>query len=68
VVLLTIGLYIPFLRDFFEVGIPTPGQWLLIAVVVVVGIAALLAVRRIPWLRRIEEYAPREPRAGTPGS
>lgn len=67
-VLLTIGLYIPFLRDFFEVGIPTPGQWLLIAVVVVVGIAALLAVRRIPWLRRIEEYAPREPRASGPGS
>jgi len=23
-----------------------------------VGIIALLGVRRIPWLRRIEEYAP----------
>jgi cation-transporting P-type ATPase E len=58
VVLLTIGLYVPFLRDFFEVGIPTPPQWILIGVVVLVGIATLLAVRRIPWLRRIEDYAP----------
>jgi len=66
-VLLTIGLYIPFLRDFFEVGIPTPDQWLLIAVVVVVGIIALLGVRRIPWLRRIEEYAPR-PGGAPPGA
>jgi magnesium-transporting ATPase (P-type) len=59
VVLLTVGLRIPFLRDFFEVGVPTSAQWGLIAVVVAAGIVMLLAVRRIPWLRRIEDPAPR---------
>jgi magnesium-transporting ATPase (P-type) len=54
VVLLTVGLQIPILRDFFEVGIPTPEQWVLIGAVVLVGVVALLAVRRIPWLRRLE--------------
>ncbi len=57
-VLLTVGLYIPLLRDFFEVGIPSSAQWMLIAAVVVVGIGALIGVRRIPWLRRIEADLP----------
>jgi F0F1-type ATP synthase assembly protein I len=60
VVLLTIGLQIGFLRDFFQVQVPTAAQWGLIAVVVLAGIAALLAVRRVPWLRRLEDPAPRE--------
>lgn len=57
VLLLTIGLQVTFLRDFFEVEIPAPGEWALIGAVVVVGIAALLGVRRIPWLRRLEDPA-----------
>ncbi len=60
VVVLTVGLQVPLLRDFFQVGVPTPAQWLLIAAVVVAGVVALLAMRRIPWLRRIEDPAPRE--------
>ena len=58
VVLLTIGLQIGFLRDFFQVQVPSPGQWALIGAVVLVGIAALLGVRRIPWLRRLEAGEP----------
>ena len=54
VVLLSIGLNIPFLRTFFEIGEPTLEQWGLIAAIVAGGIILLLAVRRIPWLRRIE--------------
>ena len=59
VVLLTIGLQITFLRDFFQVEVPTASEWALIGVVVLVGIAALLAVRRVPWLRRLEDPEPR---------
>lgn len=54
VVLLSVGLYIPILTTFFEVEIPTASQWGLIVAVVVVGIALLLGVRRIPWLQRLE--------------
>lgn len=54
VLALTVGLQIPLLRDFFQVGVPTPQQWALIGAVVLVGVVALLAVRRIPWLRRLE--------------
>jgi len=57
VVMLTIGLQVPLLRDFFQVGIPTASQWVLIGTVVIIGIVALLAVRRIPWLRRMEDPA-----------
>ncbi len=60
-VLLTVGLQVPFLRHFFQVGIPTASQWALIGGVVAVGILALLAVRRIPWLRRMEDPAPAVP-------
>ena len=57
VVMLTIGLQVPLLRDFFQVGVPTASQWVLIGTVVITGIVALLAVRRIPWLRRMEDPA-----------
>jgi len=59
VVMLTIGLQVGFLRDFFQVQVPTADEWALIGAVVAVGIAALLAVRRIPWLVRLEDPAPR---------
>ncbi len=55
VVLLTIGLNIPILRTFFEIGEPTLAQWAVIAGIVTVGIVMLLAVRRTPWLRRLED-------------
>ena len=61
VVLLTIGLQITLLRDFFQVQVPSASEWALIGVVVLVGVAALLAVRRVPWLRRLEDPEPREP-------
>ncbi len=48
------GLYLPFLRDFYEAEIPTPAQWVAIAATVAAGSLLLLAVRRIPFLRRIE--------------
>ncbi len=54
VVLLSVGLYIPWLTTFFEVEIPTASQWGLIVAVVVVGTFLLLGVRRIPWLQRLE--------------
>jgi len=55
VVLLSIGLNIAFLRTFFEIGEPTLEQWGLIAAIVAAGILLLLGVRRIPWLRRLED-------------
>jgi magnesium-transporting ATPase (P-type) len=55
VVLLSIGLNIAFLRTFFEIGEPTLEQWGLIAAIVAGGIVLLLGVRRIPWLRRLED-------------
>ncbi len=48
------GVHVPFLRDFFEAALPTPAQWGVIAGVVVAGFGLLLAVRRIPFLHRIE--------------
>ena len=41
VVLLSVGLYIPWLTTFFEVEIPTASQWGLIVAVVVVGLVAV---------------------------
>jgi magnesium-transporting ATPase (P-type) len=55
VVLLSVGLYIPWLTTFFEIEIPTASQWGLIVAVVVVGTLLLLGVRRIPWLQRLED-------------
>lgn len=49
------GVYVPFVRNFYAVGIPTPAQWGLIATIVAVGIMLLLVVRRIPALRRMED-------------
>ncbi len=49
------GVYLPPLRDFFAIGIPTPTQWGLIATVVAAGVVLLLLVRRIPVLRRMED-------------
>lgn len=54
-VVLTVGLQVQVLRDFFEVGVPSAAQWTLIGILVAVGVACLLMVRRIPWLRRIED-------------
>ncbi len=54
-VVLTLGLRVPLVRDFFQVGIPDATQWGLIGAIVAVGVAALLLVRRVPVLRRIED-------------
>jgi hypothetical protein len=54
-VVLTLGLRVPLVRDFFQVGIPDAMQWALIGAIVAVGVAALLLVRRVPVLRRIED-------------
>ncbi|MGD9696267.1 MAG: cation-translocating P-type ATPase [Thermoleophilia bacterium] len=55
------GLRVPFLRDFFAVSRPGGGSWLVVAACVAAGIAVLLAMRRIPWLARIEAGDRRDP-------
>ncbi|MGD9572771.1 MAG: HAD-IC family P-type ATPase [Thermoleophilia bacterium] len=54
---LTIGLQIPWLRDFFALEEPTADVWWTVAAVLVVGIVVMSSVRRIPWLARREEGA-----------
>jgi cation-transporting ATPase E len=54
-VVLTLGLQVPLLRNFFQVGVPSIAQWTLIATIVAVGVVALLLVRRVPALRRLED-------------
>ena len=58
---ITVGLQIPWLRDFFAIPMPGPSGWGIIAACSAGGILLLLAVRRIPWLNRIEEPPAVEP-------
>ena len=54
-VAIPIGLMIPWLREFFALPWPEPEAWAAAIGCSAVGVALLLAVRRIPWLTRIEE-------------
>jgi cation-transporting ATPase E len=56
----TLGLQIEALRDFFAVEVPTTDAWWVIAGCSAAGIALLVAVRRIPWLARMEAGPPDE--------
>ena len=53
-VVLVAGMRVPFLRDFFAAVEPTNEVWAAVAGCLVVGIALLLSIRRIPWLVRVE--------------
>jgi len=48
------GLQVPWLRDFFELEVPGADVWALVVACLAVGVALLVAVRRVPWLARIE--------------
>ena len=61
--LLTAGLQVPFLRDFFALTVPSGAVWAAVALSLVAGIAALVGVRRIPWLARREGADPPDPPA-----
>jgi cation-transporting P-type ATPase E len=52
---LTVGLAVPFLRDFFAVVQPESSTWAVVAACAAVGVAMLAVARRVPALRRIEE-------------
>jgi magnesium-transporting ATPase (P-type) len=52
------GLQVPFLRDFFAMEEPAADVWLAVGLSLLAGIAALVAVRRIPWLARREGAEP----------
>ena len=54
----TLGLQVAALRDFFAVEVPTTDAWWVIAACSAGGIALLVAVRRIPWLARMEAGPP----------
>jgi hypothetical protein len=49
---------VPWLRDYFAAVEPTRDVWIAVGACLVVGIAVLLGVRRIPWLARIEGASP----------
>ena len=51
---LVVGMRVPFLRDFFAAVEPTTAVWTAVGTSLVVGIALLLTIRRIPWLVRVE--------------
>ena len=48
------GLHVPALRSFFDLEVPGADVWALVAGCLAIGIALLIAVRRVPALRRIE--------------
>ena len=48
------GLHVPALRSFFDLEVPGADVWALVAGCLAVGVALLIAVRRVPALRRIE--------------
>ena len=52
--LLVLGIQLPWLRGFFAAVQPTAGVWAVVAACLAGGIAALAAVRRVPWLVRVE--------------
>ncbi len=52
---IAVGLQIPWLRDFFAIPVPGPTGWAIIAACTAAGIGLLVAVRRIPWLNRLED-------------
>jgi cation-transporting P-type ATPase E len=53
-VALVAGIQLPWLRDFFVAVEPTGAVWAAVAACLMVGIVALVAVGRIPWLVRME--------------
>jgi hypothetical protein len=55
---LVLGLQVPFLRDYFALTRPPAEVWWLVGATLAAGIAALVAVRRIPWLARREGADP----------
>ena len=53
-VLVTTGMGLAILRDFFAAEVPSPDVWLMVAACLAGGILLLMGVRRVPWLARIE--------------
>ncbi|MBJ7454807.1 MAG: HAD-IC family P-type ATPase [Thermoleophilia bacterium] len=51
---LVLGIQVPWLRDWFAAVEPAPRTWAVVAACLAAGVVALAAVRRIPWLARIE--------------
>jgi hypothetical protein len=66
--LLTAGLRLPFLRDYFALTQPSGPVWAAVGVALAAGISALVAVRRIPWLARREGADPPEAEARPPAT
>jgi magnesium-transporting ATPase (P-type) len=62
---LTAGLQMPFMKDYFALTEPPADVWAAVGVSLAAGIAALVAVRRIPWLARREGADPVEPPDGS---
>ena len=52
--LLVLGIQLPWLRWFFAAVQPSADVWAVVAACLAAGIAALAAVRRVPWLVRVE--------------
>lgn len=51
---LVVGLYIPFLQEFFAVSEPSNAGWLVVLIGTAVGITGLILQRHVPVLRRLE--------------
>ena len=51
---LVLGIEVPWLRDFFAAVQPGAATWGVVAACLAAGVAALAAVRRVPWLVGIE--------------
>jgi cation-transporting ATPase E len=51
---LVVGLYVPFLQDFFAVSEPSGIGWLAVLIGTAVGVGLLVLQRHIPVLRRLE--------------
>jgi magnesium-transporting ATPase (P-type) len=66
--LLTAGLRLPFLRDYFALTQPSASVWAAVGVALAAGISALVAVRRIPWLARREGADPPPAEAPPPAT
>jgi hypothetical protein len=55
---LVVGIQVPWLRGYFAAVEPTGEVWLAVGACLLVGVAGLLAVRRIPRLSRWERGLP----------
>jgi magnesium-transporting ATPase (P-type) len=63
---LALGVQIPWLRDFFAAVPPSASVWATVAACLAGGMMVLLAIRRVPWLNRIESGLPDRGDLGVP--